>query len=350
LSWERTYRELVSGRWNGPVPAALRGWLAALARPYAWIVRRRNEQFDRGSRPVTRLAASVVSVGNLTVGGTGKTPLVAWLARWLGQRGRGVSIISRGYGARRGAPNDEALELAARLPAVPHFQNPRRAAAARAALAANPDHVLLLDDGFQHRQLARDLDIVLLDALAPFGYDHLLPRGLLREPTSGLARAQVVALSRSNAICEAERQALAGHVRQLAPDAAWVELVQRPTGFVSASGEHVSIDALRGLGVAAFCGIGNPAGFRQTLAECGVVVRDFLELPDHCRYQERELKRVADWLRRCEPAQAVVCTRKDLVKIPHEEIANQRLLALEIEVEIVRGLAELESLLLQTLR
>jgi tetraacyldisaccharide 4'-kinase len=222
--------------------------------------------------------------------------------------------------------------------------------AALAALAAHPDHVLLLDDGFQHRQLARNLDIVLLDALAPFGYEHLLPRGLLREPISGLARAQVVALSRSDAINEAARMALEKHVRRLAPEAAWVELVQRPTGFVSASGEQVSIEELRGSPVAAFCGIGNPAAFRQTLSQCGVEVRDLLELPDHCLYRERELRHVAAWLRRYGSAQAVICTRKDLVKIPQEEIANKRLLALEIEVEIVQGLEGLESLLLRIIQ
>jgi tetraacyldisaccharide 4'-kinase len=349
LSWERTYRELVSGRWKGPVPAALRGTLAMLEGPYAWFVRRRNRQFDHGPRAITKVAAPVISVGNLTVGGTGKTPLVAWLARWLTEQGRGVTIISRGYGARAGAPNDEALELASRLPDVPHFQNPHRAAAAQAALAENPDHVLLLDDAFQHRRLARDLDIVLLDALAPFGYDHLLPRGLLREPVSSLARAHVVALSRSNAIEEAGRKGIEEQVRRLAPDAVWVELVQRPAGYVSAGGQRAPLDSLRGAAVAAFCGIGNPAGFRQTLAECGVVLQGLLELPDHCRYGPRELRTLQDWLGPFTNIQAVVCTHKDLVKIPQESIAGKRLLALEIEVEVVRGLAEWEARLRPTI-
>src|SRR5436190_16306424 len=199
------FRDLVSGHWKGPLAIVLRGALWMLAHPYGWIVRRRNARFDRGLVQPTKVAAPVISVGNLTVGGTGKSPFVAWLARWFLDRGTSVTIISRGYGSRGGKPNDEALELAARLPGVPHLQNPDRIAAANQALATNPAQVLILDDGFQHRRLARDLDIVLLDALAPFGYGHLLPRGLLREPIESLARAQVVALSRSDAV-DAERR------------------------------------------------------------------------------------------------------------------------------------------------
>jgi tetraacyldisaccharide 4'-kinase len=169
-------------------------------------VRQRNRWFDRAGSHVQRVAAPVISVGNITVGGTGKTPFVAWLAQWFALRQMPVTIISRGYGSRRGTPNDEALELAARLPDVPHLQNPDRVAAAEQALHANATQVLILDDAFQHRRLARDLDIVLLDALEPFGYEHLLPRGLLREPIESLSRAHVVALSRSDAVDEPRRR------------------------------------------------------------------------------------------------------------------------------------------------
>src|SRR5206468_2244980 len=131
--------------------------------PYGWIVHRRNARFDRGVVRAEKVPAPVISVGNLTVGGTGKSPFVAWLARWFLDHSTAVTIISRGYGSPSGKPNDEALELATRLPGVLHLQNPDRLAAARAALAVNPRQVLILDDAFQHRRLARDLDIVLLD-------------------------------------------------------------------------------------------------------------------------------------------------------------------------------------------
>jgi tetraacyldisaccharide 4'-kinase len=339
------FRKLASGQWGGPVAASLRGVLRLLEFPYGWFVRRLNSRFDRGVEEQQRVAAPVISVGNLTVGGTGKTPLVAWLAQWFESRQIAVTIISRGYGARRGRPNDEALELAARLPSVPHVQNPDRVAAAREALRSNSRQVLILDDAFQHRRLARDLDIVLLDALEPFGFEHMLPRGLLREPTEGLGRAQVVILSRSDAISSARRREIEMRVRGVAPEAAWVEMEHGPVGLLAASGARRELSAMAGEKVAVFCGIGNPAGFRHTLAGGGIVVEALLELPDHCPYGPSELFQLEKWLHAVPNVREVICTRKDLVKIPRDELAGKRLWALDVEVRIARGQEELESTL-----
>jgi tetraacyldisaccharide 4'-kinase len=338
------FRRLVSGQWRGPVAAGLRGFLVLGEWIYTWAIRRRNRRFDC-SRDVRKMAAPVISIGNLTVGGTGKTPLVAWLARWFVQRQIAVTILSRGYGARDGRPNDEALELSARLPGVPHLQNPDRVAAAKKALQQNPRQVLILDDAFQHRRLARDLDVVLLDALEPFGYGHLLPRGLLREPVESLARAHIVALSRSDAVDDARRQAIARQVRQVAPQALWLELAHRPSRLISASGSTLDLNAVSGRAVAAFCGIGNSAGFRHTLTQCGIEVKGFLELPDHCPYDDIALTRVRQFLEALPDAKHVLCTRKDLVKIPREELAGKQLWALEIELQIIQGEEALVSLL-----
>ena len=158
------FRELVSGRRCGAVAAALRGMLAAAEVPYAWAVRRRNRRYDCGAIAVCRVDVPVISVGNLTLGGTGKTPMVQWIVRRFLEQGKKVGILSRGYGARRG-PNDEALELAWQLPGVPHVQDPDRVAAARRAIREHECQVLVLDHAFQHRRIGRDLDIVLLDAL-----------------------------------------------------------------------------------------------------------------------------------------------------------------------------------------
>jgi tetraacyldisaccharide 4'-kinase len=344
MALDAAYRSLVSGQWKGPLAAALRGCLGLLELPYGWIVRRRNARFDCGENRSQRVAAPVISVGNITVGGTGKTPFVAWLARWFLARQQAVTIISRGYGSPAGRPNDEALELAARLPGVPHLQNPDRIAAARAALAAKSRQVLILDDAFQHRRLARDLDMVLLDALEPFGYERVLPRGLLREPLTSLDRAQVIALSRSDAVSEVCRREIEARARSFAPQATWLELTHRPVRFVSADGESLELTELRGTCVAVFCGIGNPNGFRHTLSGCGLEVAAALELPDHCGYGKRELSGVQNWLAAIN-VEHVICTRKDLVKIPRVELAGKRLWALDIELEIVRGQAELEGML-----
>jgi tetraacyldisaccharide 4'-kinase len=315
-----------------------------LEHPYRWAVERRNARFDDGRAKIARVNAPVISVGNLTVGGTGKTPFVAWVAAWFGERGVKVAIVSRGYGSRRGMPNDEALELAARLPDVPHLQNANRVAAAKQVFQKGLGHLLILDDAFQHRRLARELDIVLLDALEPFGYGHLLPRGLLREPIQGLARAQVVALSRSDAVTEARRQEIRREVQRYAPHAIWVEVVHQPQRLISATGEMTPIEELRGQGVAAFCGIGNPAGFRHTLAACGLPVTSFLELSDHCAYSEQDLSQLRAWLKPL-PVQYAICTRKDLVKIDRPGLAEKRVLALDICLEITQGRRELEKLL-----
>ncbi len=151
--------------------------------PYRLLVETRNRHYDRAADAAKRVPVPVVSVGNLTTGGTGKTPMVAWLARWFQQRGLRPVIVSRGYGSQNGQPNDEARELAEQLPDVPHLQDADRVRGAQQAIAQHGAQVILLDDGFQHRRLHRDLDIVLVDALQPFGSEHLLPRGLLRSPS-----------------------------------------------------------------------------------------------------------------------------------------------------------------------
>jgi tetraacyldisaccharide 4'-kinase len=341
------FRRLVSGQWQGPLAAVLRSALGVAERPYGWAVQRRNARFDRGAVQPARFDAPLISVGNLTVGGTGKTPFVCWLAKWFLARGMPVTLISRGYGGQNGRPNDEALELAARLPGVPHLQNPDRVAAARQALAANPRQALVLDDAFQHRRIARDLDIVLLDALEPFGYDRLLPRGLLREPVSGLARAQVVALSRADAVSELRRREIEARVRSLAPQAIWLELTHQPTGLVSHAGGIEDLTAWRGRQVAAFCGIGNPAGFRHTLASCGLTMSEFRELPDHYAYPPAAVNELSAWAKNAlaAGAEAVICTRKDLVKLPHESLAGLPLFALDVRLQILAGQDRLEVLL-----
>ena len=142
---------------------------------------------------IHRAAVPVVSVGNLTLGGTGKTPMVEWLARWYRRRGLRVAILSRGYG-QEGGLNDEGQVLEENLPDVPHLQGPDRVALAGIAAYELETELIVLDDGFQHRRLARDLDLVLIDALDPFGLGNLFPRGLLREPIRSLRRASVVVL------------------------------------------------------------------------------------------------------------------------------------------------------------
>ncbi len=167
--------------------------------PYGAVVALRNRGFDRRWLEIEQAGVPVVSVGNLTVGGTGKTPMVEWVARWYRRRGQRVAILSRGYRQVHGL-NDEGRVLEENLPDVPHLQDRDRVRSARIAVEELEAEILVLDDGFQHRRLARDLDLVLIDALEPFGLGHLLPRGLLREPLRSLRRTDMVVLSRADLV------------------------------------------------------------------------------------------------------------------------------------------------------
>ncbi len=335
------YRDLISGRRKGVRAAMLRSALGAVAVPYRWTVEWRNRRYDSGSAAVHRAGVPVISVGNLTLGGTGKSPMVEWLARWFLERGQKVGILSRGYGSQTG-PNDEARELAWKLPDVPHLQNPDRVAAARQAIVRHGCQVLVLDDGFQHRRIGRDLDIVLLDALEPFGFERIFPQGTLREPIKNLARADAIALSRADLLPMEQRQAIRDRVLALAPHALWLEIAHTPQTLLGQpSAAEQPLDSLRQRRILAFCGLGNPAGFRHTLQRCGYEVAEFREFPDHHLYTVADLESLAASARQRDVF-AVVCTQKDLVKISVANLGDRPLWAVKIGTEILAGRSELE--------
>ena len=344
-----TYQELVSGKRRGISATALRTFLGLVEIPYRWAVAHRNRQFDSGRREIVRVEVPVISVGNLTLGGTGKSPFVAWIARYLREQGVRVTIVSRGYGATDGSRNDEALELEQRLPDVPHVQNRDRVAAARVAIDELDCQAIVLDDGFQHRRLARDLDIVLLDACEPFGWKHLVPRGYLREPPANLVRAQVVALSRADVVDAERRQQICAEAKNLAPGALWIETRHAPEYWLSASGKELPLGELKGKRVAALAGIGNPAGFKHTLAGCGLDVVEFREFPDHHPYGRDDVQSLVAWADKLD-VDAVVCTHKDLVKLGVDRLGRRSLWALVVGLEILSGRAEFEARLVEAMR
>ena len=331
---EAAFRDLISGERRGPVAAAQRAALSFLSQFYGLGTRLRNRAFDRGWKRIHKVDVPVISIGNLTTGGTGKSPMVAYLAQWYRRRGVNVGILSRGYRAstsddHRERENDEKLVLDRLCPGVPHIQQPDRVAGAAVAIARHGVDLLILDDGFQHRRLHRDLDVVLIDATCPFGYDRVLPRGLLREPISGLKRADLVILTRVDQQSDDEvhriLQTIEGET-----DCPIVEAVFRPHGLVNARGETMSAEVLRGRPVFGFCGIGNPAGFRNTLRTCEV--RAFREFRDHHHYDDADLAGIADEVQRSR-AEAAVTTLKDLVKVDRTEIAGRPLYAIQIATE-----------------
>ena len=340
-SWVDWYRAIITGQERGLAAFCTRAVLRVAEVPYSLAIRYRNRRYDRDPKRVTRVAVPVVSVGNLTLGGTGKTPVVEWIARWFRRHDIRVTILSRGYGAEHGARNDEALELEERLDDVPHLQNPDRVESALLAIEEFECQVLLLDDGFQHRRLARDLDIVLLDAADPFGQEHLVPRGWLRERPEGLARAQAVVLSRADAMNEQQRAQVKARVHALAPQASWSEVRHAPRHWLSASGETIELSVLAGRRVLAFCGIGNPAGFQRTLESCGCEVVNLRTFADHHAYDRADVESLDRWVAAFDEAglaiDAVVCTHKDLVKLRVERLGGKPLRALVIGIEFLAG-------------
>jgi tetraacyldisaccharide 4'-kinase len=341
-------RMLLAGRRHGLVAAIQRGGLRLASLPYGWAVAIRNRLFDRGWRAVHRAGVPVISIGNLTVGGTGKTPCVEYVCRRYCEWQRRAAILSRGYGSDVG-PNDEALVLESNLPDVPHLQGADRVALAKRAVQEHKSDVLVLDDGFQHRRLARDLDLVLLDATEPWGYGHLLPRGLLRESPRGLKRAGAVLLTRCDQVEPAALAQLQHEVERLAPQALVVLTSHEPTEWIDASRRTVPLERLAGKQVAAFCGIGNPEAFRRTLADLGMNVGAFRHFPDHHAYTRNDIEELCNWARQNATEGIVVTTQKDLVKLRLTRLGECELWALRIQLRIHAGQDALDHKLKEAL-
>jgi tetraacyldisaccharide 4'-kinase len=330
------YLNLISGRRGGPWAALQRGALWLLSKPYGWATRLRNRLYDRGWKRTYRAPVPVVSVGNLTLGGTGKTPCVEYVARYYRGQELLVATLSRGYGSAEGR-NDEVRVLEMNLDDVPHLQGADRVALARAAAEELESEVLVLDDGFQHRRLARDLDVVLLDATEPWGHGHLFPRGLLREGPRGLARAGAVVLTRCDLVTPEALARLRERVARLAPGVPVTQTSHRPVEWVNAERAVRVLEALRGRPVAAFCGVGNPEAFRRTLEGFGAEVVAFRAYPDHHAYTRTDVEGLRSWARQQAAECVVVTTQKDLVKLPLTRIGGRELWALRIRLHFLAG-------------
>lgn len=379
------YRQIINGGDKSLLAASARALLAAVRPLYALGVAWKNRKYDR--RGGVHAEVPTISIGNLTLGGTGKTPMVIWLAGKLQEQNRRVAILSRGYYAKQQARaraksaggassqvggvslqtgrdssqegvseetsplapfplNDEGLEIQRRLPGVVQLQQPDRVASARRAVAEFSAEALVLDDGFQHRRLHRDVDIVLLDATQPFGVNgKLFPSGTLREPLKSLRRADGIVLTRADFLTPDERAALKTRIfteQGLSSDVFWAECRLRPVCFENPAGEVFPLDAFEGKRVGACCGIGNPEAFFSMLEgleisldrKSGKNIRTF---PDHFAYGECGRLEMSHW-RKTENLEAILCTVKDIVKISQATIDDlPPFFALRTELEFLAG-------------
>ncbi|MBN1845736.1 MAG: tetraacyldisaccharide 4'-kinase [Sedimentisphaerales bacterium] len=344
-------RAILSGDQAGPRAGLIRSALAVPATLYKPVVGLRNWLYDHGWKKTYQLPVPVICVGNLTVGGTGKTPLVIWLCRLIQRRGLRVAILSRGYRGPTEQGNDETTLLRQALPEVPIVINPDRVQGGRQAVDDHRAQVLVLDDGFQHRRLRRDLDIVLIDCTCPFGYGHLLPRGLLREPPNQLRRADVVILSHCDMISKDELARLEQHIRQYLPPAdaearrpatLLVHSQHQPIGLFGSDGTKYNLSDLQGKRVFAFCGIGNPQAFEDMLRQLGAELKGHYVFGDHYIYDELDAKLLHEWRSEFQ-ADRLVTTEKDWVKLRQiPPLAHiEELCWLKVETRITRGKEEL---------
>lgn len=328
---ERLFHRLADeGEPESAAASLLQNGLAALAPLYGAGAATNRLLHEYGVRQRRALPAIVFSVGNITLGGTGKTPFTVWLARWLAKEGKRPVVLTRGYGRededrllvvhdgrrlRTGTreAGDEPVLIARTLGDVPVVACADRHKAGRYALRRFPVETLVLDDGFQHVALERQADIVLLDATRPLSRLRVFPRGTLREPLGALERAHLIVLTR----CDQARGggAFARSLQKRFPSVPIVRTKLAPTSLRDlSSGERVDLSELRGKRVVLAAGVGHPASVRRTVASLGArVVRTFSP-GDHPQYRKEDVLRW-DAVRRRMEADWIVVTSKDAIKL-----------------------------------
>jgi tetraacyldisaccharide 4'-kinase len=347
------FRAIISGRRRDATAHVARFLLGAASLGYRVAIGVRNTLYNWRVLRSHRAAVTVVSIGNLTTGGTGKTPLVVWLVKYLQGKGLRVAILTRGYKSvetRRVCTahgdmkvgnahptDDEPAELASACPEVPVIVNADRVAGASEAIRHHDVQVLVMDDGFQHRRLARDLDIVAIDATVPFGSGHLLPAGLLREPLSGLRRAHAVVLTRSDQVDQETLEQTEATIHRVNPSLVVARAIHAPAAVELANGKRLDPTELADKRIFAFCGLGNPGAFFQTLQACGCHLIGQRVFNDHHHYSDSD---IADLYARAQSsgAELLLTTQKDWTKVkPHglpNGLVKRGYLVVELQITV----------------
>lgn len=367
---------VIHGERKGLLPTILLLFLRLFSSVYALGVNVKLSMYRFGILEQHKLPCHVISLGNITVGGTGKTPTAQRLATLIRDMGYRVVILNRGYRAAwqedvglvsdgqkiymtAAEAGDEAYLLAKSLPGVPVVIGKERAVSGEYAVKQLNAQVIILDDAYQHWQLARDLDIVLIDSLNRFGNNFLLPRGTLREPLTNLNRAHAFLLTKVDQTTDNALDSIRDTLVQYNDKALIVESIHRPRWFIEIESWYkgvrecgIALETVQGQSVVAISAIGNPSSFEQTIADIEVNVIDSLRFPDHHHYTMSEMQWAMERAVK-KGAAALVTTEKDAVKIPAEFIHSHRPLpvyVLGIEVRFLDGYEEFMQLIEETLK
>ena len=359
---------IITGRKTGIIPTLLIGLLTPLSYIYTVVLKTRGWLYDCGLLKQKRLPCTVISVGNIVAGGTGKTPAVIWIAKYLQSEGFQVGVLLRGY-RREGHDSvsivsdgkgvltpvtesgDEAGLIACKLPGVPVVVGSDRYAAGLEVIQlwGHTKGVLILDDGFQRRQLARDLDILTIDSTQPFGTGKLLPAGTLRQSKAAMRRTDVLLLTRTDLVTESVNLERFVDGKQI------FQTYHQPARLYQLStGEERALGLLKGQCLLAVCGIGNPEAFIGTLRQFEPKTVELLAFPDHHRYSLADLNDIGTRAREI-GADIVLTTEKDAQKLvvfaaqtefsPPESV---QFFVLEVELKIRLNSEALKKRLKQT--
>ena len=285
------------------------------------------------------LACKVISVGNITVGGTGKTSLVELISRLLKENGRSLAVLTRGYKGTYSIMADEPRMLAKNLEGIPVIVDKDRIRAAKRAIREYNVDTVILDDGFQQWRIKKDLEIVTIDAANSFGNRHMLPRGLLREPLASLKRADIFFLTK---VDQAKGVGIIKVIlSKINPQALTVESKHNPVGFYDINNPEkiLKTDYLKGKRVLIFSGIGDPGSFTYLIKNLGISIGLDLRFPDHYNYSAQDLSRIVSRYKK-ENLDAIVTTEKDASRLPDESLGifdGCKLLVLRVELKIMKN-------------
>ena len=343
------YLSILYGQQRGFVAALIKSILSTLTYPYLAVLNTRDILYKYGLAGSRRLPVKVISIGNITTGGTGKTPLVESMARYLHEKNKKVAILSRGYGGNNPLQenndnvNDECLILRENLQDVPVLAGKDRVSNGEKAIRESGVDCLLLDDGFQHLKLKRDLDIVVIDSLNPFGGENLIPRGSLREPLKNLGRADMFIISHCNQSKEQKIKSIYTKLNYVNNDAPVCESIHRPVHIENImDGSILEPEWLNGKRIYGLSAIGNPESFTYTLKGLGADLIKHRKFHDHHNYNREEIIDIISEAKSLN-ADAIVVTQKDIVKIRNMDIKGFNILSLKIEMQITKGIEMYEE-------